>query len=134
MLPQTQIKKAQRLLGIKEEENIILFGKRLQGWIRRHGDATPSILKGINTILEDIHSQEIEKAKELKKINLQEVKNPLLRKYANEIIELYQEDLGVRKISQILWENHRAKISYSTIYNFLSSQGLIRKKEKVENG
>jgi len=47
MLPQTQIKKAQRLLGIKEEENIILFGKRLQGWIRRHGDATPSILKGI---------------------------------------------------------------------------------------
>jgi len=134
MLPQTQLKKAQRLLGIKKEENIILFAKRLQGWIRRHGDATQSILRGINTILEDIHNQEIQKAKELKKINLENVKNPLLRKYANEIIELYQEDLGVRKISQILWENHRAKISYSTIYNFLSNQGLIRKKEKVENG
>jgi len=107
MLPQTQIKKAQRLLGIKKEENTILFAKRLQGWIRRHGDATQSILRGINTILEDIHNQEIQKAQELKKINLENVKNPLLRKYANEIIELYQEDLGVRKISQSITTKKR---------------------------
>jgi len=100
------IKKAQRLLGIKKQENTILFAKRLQGWIRRHGDATPSILKSIN-ILEDIHKIEIQKIQELKKINLQKVKNPLLRKYANEIIELYQEDLGVRKISQSITTKKR---------------------------
>jgi len=134
MLPQTQIKKAKSLLGIKEKENTIFFAKRLQGWIRQNGDATQSILKGINVILEDIHRQEIEKAQKLKKINLKNVKNPLLQKYVNKIIALYQEEgFGVRKISQILWETHRAKISYSTIYNFLSSQNLIRKKEK-KNG
>ena len=133
MLPQTQIKKAKRLLGIKTEENTIFFAKRLQGWIRRNGDATQSILRAVNIILEDIHQKEIKESQELKKINLKEVKNPLLRKYADEIVELYQNDLGVRKISQMLWENHRAKISYSTIYNFLSSQNLIRKKGG-ENG
>ena len=134
MLPRIQIKKAQRLLDIKKEENVIFLSKRLQGWIRKHGDATQSIIRGINTILEDIHNQEIQKAQELKKINLKNISNPKIRKYAVEIIELYQEGFGTRRISQVLWENHRAKISYSTIYNFLSTQGLIRKKEKKDNG
>ncbi len=73
--------------------------------------------------------KEIKEAEELKKINLKDVKNHLIEKYASEIVELYiQTEFGTRKISNILWENHKAKISYSAIYRFLNSQNLIRKK------
>ena len=130
MLPQTQIKALMLKLSIKDEKNAVLFLARLKGWIEKNGNTTISIAKGINKILYNIHEKEIQKAQEIKKINLQKVKNPLLRKYASKITELYTDGLGVRKISQILWENHRAKISYSLIYRFLKSQNLIRKKEK----
>ena len=131
MLPQTQVKPLMKKLAIKEEKHIPYFLKRLKGWIDKNGNTTISIAKGINKILDDIHQKEIQKAQELKKINLSKVKNTLIEKYANKIVELYLEkEFGVRRIQQWLWENHKAKISYSSIYRFLQSQNLIRKKEK----
>jgi len=130
MLPQTQVKPLMKKLGIKQEKNAVLFLARLNGWIKKNGNTTISIAKGINKILSDIHQKEIEKAQKLKKINLSKVKNKLIEKYANEIVELYTEkELGVRRIQQWLFDAHNAKISYSSIYRFLQSQGLIRKKE-----
>jgi len=134
MLPQTQVKPLMKKLAIKEEKHIPYFLKRLQGWIEKNGNTTISIAKGINKILDDIHQKEIQKAQELKKINLKGIKNKKLEKYASEIIELYTEkELGVRRIQQWLFDAHNAKISYSSIYRFLQSQNLIRKKE-TENG
>jgi len=134
MLPQTQVKPLMKKLAIKEEKHIPYFLKRLQGWIKKNGNTTISIAKGINKILDDIHQKEIQKAQELKKINLKGIKNKKLEKYASEIIELYTEkELGVRRIQQWLFDAHNAKISYSSIYRFLQSQNLIRKKE-TENG
>jgi len=134
MLPQTQIKPLMAKLGIKEEKNAVLFLARLKGWVEKNGNTTISLAKGINKILDDIHQKEIKEAEEMKKINLSKVKNKLIEKYANEIVELYTEkELGVRRIQQWLWDAHRAKISYSSIYRFLQSQDLIRKKEQ-ENG
>jgi len=135
MLPQTQIKPLMKKLAIKEEKHIAYFLKRLEGWINANGNTTISLAKAINTILDDIHQKEIQKAQELKKINLKNVKNPLLQKYGNEIVKLYTEkELGVRRIQKWLFETHRAKISYSSIYRFLQSQNLIRKKEGNGNG
>ena len=129
MLPQKQIKKMMKKLGVKKEKNAVYFLSRLEGWIKHNGNTTISLLKGINTILEDIHQEEIKEAQKLKKLNLKDIKNNLIEKYASEIVELYiQKEIGVRKISQILWENHRAKISYTAIYRFLKNQNIIRKK------
>ena len=131
MLPKTQIKPLMKKLAIKEEKNAVFFLARLKGWIEKNGNTTISLAKGINKILNDIHEKEIKKAQELKKINLSKVKNRLIEKYANEIIELYTEkELGVRRIQQWLFDAHHAKISYSSIYRFLQSQNLIRKKGK----
>ena len=128
MLPQTQIKFLMKNLGIKKEKNAVLFLARLRGWVKANGSTEIALIKGLNSILKDIHYQEIESAKEVKKINLEGVKNPILLKYAKEIIELKLQGLGVRRIEKILWETHRAKISYSTIYNFLKQQ------KEVKNG
>ena len=129
MLPQKQIKKMMKKLGVKKEKNAVYFLSRLEGWIKHNGNTTISLLKGINTILENIHQEEIKEAQKLKKINLKDVKNNLIEKHVDEIIDLYLiKGYGTRKISQILWENHRAKLSYSAIYRFLNSQNLIRKK------
>jgi hypothetical protein len=122
MLPQTQIKPLMAKLGIREEKNAVLFLARLKGWIDKNKNTTISLAKGINKILEDINNKEIKEAQKLKEINLSNIKNPLLKKYAKEIIILKEEGLGVRKIEKWLWETHRAKISYSSIYRLLKQQ------------
>ena len=128
MLPKAQIKGVMKKLSIKKEENAVYFLSRLEGWVASNGNTTISLAKAINKILGDIHSREIKEAEELKKINLGNVKNNLIEKYSNEIVELYIKGYGTRKIEKIMWENHKAKISYSAIYRFLKDQNLIRKK------
>ena len=128
MLPKAQVKGIMKKLSIKKEENAVYFLSRMEGWIKHNGNTTISLAKAINKILGDIHSREIKESEELKKLNLKDVKNNLIEKYASEIVELYIKGYGTRKIEKILWENHRAKISYSAIYRFLNSQNLIRKK------
>ena len=125
MLPKTQIKPLMKNLGIKEEKNAVLFLARLKGWIEKNGNTTISLAKGINKILDDIHQKEIQEAQELKKINLKGIKNPTLKKYAKEIIELHNQGLGVRRIEKWLLEAHKAKISYSSIYRLLKQQNEL---------
>jgi hypothetical protein len=123
MLPQTQLKPLMAKLGIREEKNAAFFLARLKNWVEKNGNTTISLVKGINKILNDIHQKEIQQAQKLKEINLSNIKNPLLKKYSKEIIRLNQEEgLGVRKIEKWLWETHRAKISYSSIYRLLKQQ------------
>ena len=128
MLPEQQIKALIKNLCIKEEKNAILFLARLEGWIKANKSTKISLVKGINAILKDIHKKEMQQAQELKKINLEGVKNPILLKYAKEIIELKLQGLGVRRIEKFLFEKHRVKISYATIYNF------VKQQEIKENG
>ena len=128
MLPQTQIKNLKNLLGIKNEKNAVLFLARLEGWIKANGNTKIALAKGLNSILKDIHKKEIQEAQKVKKINLEGVKNPILLKYGKQIIELKLQGLGVRRIEKWLWETHRVKLSYATIYNFLKHQ------KEVKNG
>lgn len=122
MFPKTQLKPLMKKLVIKEEKNAVFFLKRLESWLQKNGTSSISIAKGINKILDDIHQLEIQKAQELKRLDLAKVKNPILRKYAKEILELHESGMGVRNIQKTLLEAHRAKISYSTIYRFIKEQ------------
>ena len=127
MLPKNQILTLQKLLNIKNQENVVLFLSRLDGWINNNTNSPKSLLKGLNTILQDIHKKEIKDAQENKKIEIK-TNNIILKKYAVTIVELHRKGLGARKIANYLMLNHRAKISYSTIYRFIKEQGLCRKK------
>jgi hypothetical protein len=131
MLNNEQIKIAKKLLCLKNKDTVILFASRLQGWIQSKKKVTATaILRGVNIILQDLQHKEIREANQLKKVNLSNVKNPVIRVYAKEIINLHVEQgLGARKIANYLLEKHNKKVSYGTIYNFLKQQ-----KEKENNG
>jgi IS30 family transposase len=68
--------------------------------------------------------KEIEEAKEAKKVNLENVKNEVLKKFGDKILELKEEGLSVRKIAEYINKQSKSKrkISYGTIYNFLKQQ------------
>ena len=68
-------------------------------------------------ILDDI----LKKRMEEKRIyNFENIKNILVKKYAAKIIFFRDEGLGSQRIEKALWENHRVKISRSTIQKFIN--------------
>ena len=125
MFPYAKLKDLQELLGLENKKDAEIFLVRLTGWIKKNGATKTSLIKGITLIYKQLHKHQEVKKEEIKKIKLTGIKNKILLKYATEILELHKQGLGARRISQILFETHRAKISHSSIYRFL---------KKVENG
>jgi len=127
-MKKNSIRALQRFLAFKSEETTLRFLARLSGWIESKPNTQKSLLSALNLILRDLHRVEQENAQKALKINLNDIKNPLLKKYANEILELHKNGYGVRKIEKFLQTNHNAKISYGSIYRFLLQQ------KEVNNG
>jgi len=123
MFPYAKLKDLQELLKLENKKDAEIFLIRLKGWIDKNGHTKTSLIKGITLIYKQLHKhQEVKKEEELKKIKLTGIKNKILLKYATEILELHKQGLGARKISNVLYELHKAKISHSTIYRFLKAQ------------
>ena len=122
-MKKNSVKSLKKFLAFKEEETTLRFLARLQGWLQQKPLTQKSLLSALNLILRDLHHQEQEKAKKALKINIVGIKNPVLKKYASEILELHRSGHGVRYIEKFLQINHNAKISYSTIHRFLKQQG-----------
>ena len=121
-MKKNSVKSLKKFLAFKEEDTVIRFLARLQGWISSKPNTQKSLSNALNTILKDLHRAEAENAQKVLKINLNSIKNPLLKKYASEILELHRSGHGVRYIEKFLQINHNAKISYSTIHRFLQQQ------------
>ena len=121
-MKKNSIRALQKMLAFKEEQSVLRFLARLSGWIESKPNTQKSLLNALNTILRDLHSQEAENAKKQLKINIVGVKNPLIKKYANEILTLHNSGFGVRAIEKYLKLQHNVKISYGTIYRFLQQQ------------
>ena len=132
MFNEKQVKKLQQLLGIKNRDYATLFAYRLKKFLEKNGVEQGTIINVINIILQDIHEKEKSEAKEKMKVNLKGITHPVLRKYGTEIIKLYKEGLGARRIRKLLEMEHNAKISHTAIHNFLKQQSCY-KKEKEEN-
>lgn len=134
MLKEEQIKKAKRLLNLKKDESVSLLGARLRGWIKKIEEKEEKVtgnalIRGLNLILSDLQLIEVEEAKKAKKVNLENIKNPILKKFGDKILELKEEGLSVRKIAEYINKQSKRKISYGTIYKFIKEQ-----KEKKNNG
>jgi len=122
MFPYAKLKDLQELLGLENKKDAEIFLVRLTGWIKKNGATKTSLIKGITLIHKQLQEKEKEKKEEIKKIKLTGIKNKILLKYATKILELHKQGLGARKISNVLYELHKAKISHSTIYRFLKAQ------------
>ncbi len=68
-------------------------------------------------IMEDILKK---KAEEKRIYNFGNIKSILIKKYADKIIAWRDQGLGSQRIEKSLWENHRVKISRSTIQKFIN--------------
>jgi hypothetical protein len=121
-MKKNSIRALQKMLAFKEEQSVLRFLARLQGWVESKPLTQKSLVNGLNTILKDLHKIEQENAKKQLKINIVGVKNPLIKKYANEILTLHNSGFGVRAIEKYLKLQHNVKISYGTIYRFLQQQ------------
>ena len=116
------IRALQNTLAFKEEQSVLRFLARLQGWLQQKPLTQKSLLNALNTILRDLHRVEQKNAKKQLKVNLNGIKNQLIKKYANEILTLHNSGSGVRSIEKTLKLKHNIKISYGTIYRFLQQQ------------
>jgi hypothetical protein len=121
MFVEKRAEKVKNLLNLQETENAKLFAIRLKNWIDANGNTTQSILKAIIVILQDLHKKEIKEAQKIKKLNLEKIKNPILLKFGNEILNLHSQGLGSRKIAEY-FKLKNIKISHSTIYRFIKEQ------------
>jgi hypothetical protein len=121
MFVEKRAEKVKNLLNLQETENAKLFAIRLKHWIDANGNTTQSILKAIIVILQDLHKKEIKEAQKIKKLNLEKIKNPILLKFGNEILNLHNQGLGSRKIAEY-FKLKNIKISHSTIYRFIKEQ------------
>jgi len=122
MFNEKHLETLSKLLNIDKKYSM-LFISRLQNWIRANGDKKPSLVKGINVILQDIKIKEQQE----KKINLEGIKHKAIINYAKEIIDLANQGLGSRRIAKQIAINHKVKVGYGTIYNFLKKNKHLLK-------
>ncbi len=136
MFDEKKISTLQKFFALKEINSANLFSYRLKKFLEKNAKIKKTkngeeveinqgaIISGIIMILEDLHKKEEIKAKEKIKVNLSGIKHPVLKVYGIEIIGLYKEGLGARRIKQILEMKYNAKISHVAIYNFLRQQKI----------
>jgi len=111
-----------RLLDLEEEE-LTLFLKRYNYYLKSKKEISPNILLNGFFILDNIRTKrDKEKALRAK----YKSRNKYIIKYRDEILELYQQGLGFTRISKQLEVNHKIKISRSSLYRYMKNNEITR--------
>jgi hypothetical protein len=97
------------------------FAYRLSKHIAKREVVTKNVIKSGFFILDEILK---EKTATKKVFEYGELRNLVVKKYAEEIMELRKQGQGAKMISNIIYSNHRAKVSKSTIQKFLKYNGV----------
>ena len=114
-----------RLLDLEEEE-LSLFLKRYNYYLKSKKELSPNIILNGLFILDDIRTKR-EKQKALRA--KYKSRNKYIIKYRDEIIALYQQGLGFTRISKQLEVNHKIKISRSSLYRYIKINDIKRETD-----
>jgi predicted transcriptional regulator YheO len=125
MFSENKRKRYMRLLDLKEEE-LSLFLKRYNYYLKSKKELSPNIILNGFFILDDIRTKR-EKQKALRA--KYKSRNKYIIKYRDEIIELYQQGLGFTRISKQLEVNHKIKISRSSLYRYIKINNIKRETD-----
>ena len=126
MFSENKRKRYMRLLDLEEEE-LTLFLKRYNYYLKSKKEISPNIILNGFFILDDMRTKrDKEKALRAKYRS----RNKYIIKYRDEILKLYQEGFGFTRISKQLEVNHKIKVSRSSLYRFIKSNNI----EKSEDG
>ncbi len=126
MFSKNKRKRYMRLLDLEEEE-LALFLKRYNYYLKSKKEISPNIILNGFFILDDIRTKrDKEKALRAKYRS----RNKYIIRYRDEILELYQQGFGFTRIAKQLGVNHKVKISRSSLYRFIKSNNI----EREDNG
>ena len=125
MFSQNKRKRYSRLLDLEEEE-LTLFLKRYNYYLKSKKEISPNIILNGFFILDDIRTKrDREKALRAKYRS----RNKYIIKYRDEILELYNQGFGFTRIAKQLEVNHKVKISKSSLYRFIKANNIKRKED-----
>ncbi|WP_066359089.1 hypothetical protein [Aliarcobacter cryaerophilus] len=110
-----------KILGFKNPDDFENFARRYMNFLKG-GELTKNRIMTGFFILVEIQKETLANNKTL--INLENIKNQYIKKYANEILELRKNGNGSQFIEKYLYENHRVKVSRGTIEKFYKQNGL----------
>ncbi len=110
-----------KILGFKNPGDFENFARRYLTFLKG-GELTKNRIMTGFFILVEIQKETLANNKTL--INLENIKNQYIKKYANEILELRKNGNGSQAIEKYLYENHRVKVSRGTIEKFYKQNGL----------
>ena len=109
-----------RVLGFKNTADFELFTKRFFFYLKKEPLTKNRIMSGFFILLNiqkhTLQNQHL--------INYDGIKNPHVKKYAKEILDLRTKGNGGQSIVKHLFENHRVKVSRGTIEKFYKQNGL----------
>ena len=111
-----------RLLDLEEEE-LTLFLKRYNYYLKSKKEISPNIILNGFFILDDIR---IKRDKETALKAKYRSRNGLIIRYRDEILELYKQGFGFTRISKQLEINHKVKVSRSSLYRFITANAITR--------
>ncbi len=122
MFSENKRKRYMRLLDLEEDE-LTLFLKRYNYYLKSKREISPNIILNGLFILDDIRTKrDKEKALRAKFKS----RNGLIIRYRDEILELYKQGLGFTRISRQLAINHKVQVSRSSLYRFIKNNKIIR--------
>jgi len=122
MFSDNKRKRYMRLLDLEEEE-LALFLKRYNYYLKSKKEISPNIILNGFFILDDIRTKR-DKQKALRA--KYKSRNKYIIKYREEILELYQQGFGFTRIAKQLEINHKIRISRSSLYRFAKSNNIAR--------
>lgn len=125
MFSENKRKRYMRLLDLEEEE-LTLFLKRYNYYLKSKKEISPNIILNGLFILDDIRTKR-DKEKALKA--KYKSRNKFIIKYRDEILELYGQGFGFTRISKQLEVNHKIKVSRSSLYRFIKTNNIQREDD-----
>ena len=120
MLTQKKREYYSKVLGFKNLNEFEEFSKRYLKYLEQEKLTKNRIMAGFFILLE-IQKQSLQNRNI---INLEGIKNPHIKKYSQEILDLRKKGLGSQAIIKHLYENHRVKVSRGTVEKFYKINAL----------
>lgn len=119
MFNEVKLKRLAKLLDIKD---ISIIEEALRSQAKYLKTGSTFLLNSYITMIKAKEQYENNRL-ELSKLK---TKNLVLQKYKEEVVEMYISGMGYLKISNAIYLNHKAKVSKSSIENFIKQNNIKR--------
>ena len=96
---------------------------RIGGYLNKHGTAVPAVIDSLRFLIETI--EEARERQERAEF-AHHFRTPAWRKWEIEVVKLYHQGHGAKRISDAITDRKGPRIPKSTIERFLSKNGITR--------